>query len=112
VGFEGDSIELSDGGYGWVDVISVTEARQRSFEEAKADVATLWREQETKRLLGELGAKLVERVGQGESMEVLAKEVGGTVETAQNVKRIGGSPGLPDSAVGQAFVTPTGKAGS
>lgn len=112
VGFEGDSVELADGGYGWVDVTSVTEARQRSFEEAKADVAALWREQETKRILSELGTKLAERAGQGESMEALAREVGGKVETARNIKRIGGAPGLPDSAVGQVFITPAGKAAS
>lgn len=112
VGFEGDSIALADGGYGWVDVLAVTEARQRSFDEAKADVEALWREQETKRLLSELGAKLAERASQGESMQTLAAEVGGKVETASNVKRIGGAPGLPDAAVGQAFITPQGGAAS
>lgn len=112
VGFEGESIELSDGGYGWVDVIAVTESKQLSFDEARADVEALWREQETKRLLSELGAKLAERASQGESMETLAAEVGGKMETATNVKRIGGAPGLPDSAVGQAFVTPQGGAAS
>lgn len=112
VGFEGDSVELADGGYSWVDVISVTEARQRSFEEAEADVAALWREQETRRQLSDLASKLTERAGRGESMDALAQEVGGKLETARNVKRIGGAPGLPDSAVGQAFITPQGGAGS
>lgn len=112
VGFDSDAVELADGGYGWVDIVSVTEARQRSFEEAEADVTALWREQETRRLLSELGSRLAERAGQGWSMETLAQEVGGKVETARDVKRIGGAPGLPDSAVGQAFVTPQGGAGS
>jgi len=112
VGFEGDTVELADGGYGWVDVLAVTEARQRTFEEAQADVAALWREQETRRLLAELGAKLADRAGKGESMETLAAEVGGKVETARGIKRIGGAPGLPESAVGQAFITPLGGAGS
>src|SRR5690606_19066658 len=91
---------------------SVTEARQRSFEEAEADVAALWREQEMRRLLSELGSKLAERASQGESMEALAQEVGGKLETARNVKRLGGAPGLPDGAVGQAFITPQGGTGS
>lgn len=112
VGFEGDAVELADGGYAWVDVISVTEARQRSFEEAEADVKALWREQEMRRRLSELGSKLAERAGQGESMEALAKEVGGKLETARNVKRLGGAPGLPDGAVGQAFILPEGGTGS
>src|SRR5690606_19819008 len=85
---------------------------QRSFEEAEADVAALWREQETRRFLSELGFRLAERAGQGEGMEVLAQEVGGKVDTARGIKRIGGAPGLPESAVGQAFVTPQGGAAS
>src|SRR5690606_1303845 len=64
VGFDSDAVALADGGYGWVDVVSVTGARQRSFEEAEADVAALWREQETRRLLSELGSRLAERAGQ------------------------------------------------
>lgn len=112
VGFDSDAVALADGGYGWVDVVSVTGARQRSFEEAEADVAALWREQETRRLLSELGSRLAERAGQGEGMEVLAQEVGGKVDTARGIKRIGGAPGLPESAVGQAFVTPQGGAAS
>lgn len=112
VGFESDYIELSDGGYGWVDVLSVTESRQRSFEEAEADVKALWREREVRRMLSELASKIVGRVKNGESMETLAREVGGKVETASNVKRIGGAPGLPESAVGQAFTLPQNGAGS
>ena len=112
VGFEGDIVDLADGGYGWVDVIAITPTRQRSFDEAREDVVTLWREQETRRLLSELAAKLTERAKQGESMELLAGEVGGKVETARNIKRIGGAPGLPEGAVGQAFITPLGGTGS
>ncbi len=112
VGFEGNAVELSDGGYGWVDVLGLTPEKQRTFDEAKADVTALWREQEARRLLSDLGAKLAERASQGESMETLATEVGGKVETAQGVKRIGGAPGLPESAIGQAFITPKGGAAS
>ncbi len=33
-------------------------------------------------------------------------------EPARNVKRLGGAPGLPDGAVGQAFIPPEGGTGS
>jgi peptidyl-prolyl cis-trans isomerase D len=112
VGTEGDSIELSDGGYAWVDVLAVTEARQRSFEEAEADVRNLWREKEMRRALAELATGLVERATKGESMEALAKSVGGKVETARAFKRFGGAPGLPEAAVTLAFATPLGAAAS
>jgi peptidyl-prolyl cis-trans isomerase D len=112
VGSESETIELAGGGYGWVDVLNITETKQRSFEEAQADVKALWREQETRRLLAELAAKLAERATQGEAMDKLAAEVGGKVETAANFKRIGGAPGLPEAAVTLAFITPKGNATS
>ncbi|MGE8942477.1 SurA N-terminal domain-containing protein [Leptospira interrogans] len=112
VGSEGETIELAGGGYGWVDVLNITETKQRSFEEAEADVKALWREQETRRLLAELAAKLAERATQGEAMDKLAAEVGGKVETAANFKRIGGAPGLPEAAITLAFITPKGNATS
>ncbi len=110
VGSDSQAIELSDSGYGWVDVAGVTEAKQRSFEDAQADVKALWTAQEKRRLLSELGTKLADRATKGEAMDKLAAEVGGKVETAANFKRIGGAPGLPDSAVSLAFVTAKGSA--
>lgn len=111
-GSESEVIELSGGGYGWVDVVGITETKQRSFEDAQADVKALWREQEMRRLLSELAAKLSERATQGEAMDKLAAEVGGKVETAANFKRIGGAPGLPEAAITLAFITPKGNATS
>ena len=40
VGVENDAIELSDGGYAWVDVLDIIDAKQKPFEEVKADVKT------------------------------------------------------------------------
>ena len=112
VGTESEAIELADGGYGWVDVLGVTPAKQRTFEEAEADVKALWQQEETRRMLAQLAATLAERAAKGEAMDKLAAEVGGKVETAKDFKRFGGAPGIPESVVAQAFITPKGKAGS
>jgi peptidyl-prolyl cis-trans isomerase D len=112
VGVENDVVELGDGGFAWVDVLSVTEPKQRSFEETAQEVKALWRERETRQQLSELAGKLIERADQGTPLETLAAEVGGKVETAKDFKRIGGAPGLPESAVEQAFTLAKGKAGS
>lgn len=112
VGVENDILELSDGGYGWVDVLSVTEPKQRDFAEALPEVKDLWREEQTRLQLSELAGRLVERANQGIPLETLAGEVGGKVETAKAFKRIGGAPGLPEAAVEQAFALEKGKAAS
>ncbi len=112
IGADSNAIELSDNGYAWVDVVSVTETKQRTFEEAEADVRSLWTQEETRRMLSALATKLVERASQGEPMATLAAEVGGTVETSTNFKRFGGTPGMPDPAITQAFITQKGGAGS
>ena len=112
VGADSNAIELSDNGYAWVDVASVTESRQRTFEEAQADVRALWTADETRRMLSALATKLVERANQGEPMATLAAEVGGKVETSTNFKRFGGTPGMPDPAIAQAFITQKGGTGS
>lgn len=109
VGMDNDAIELPDG-YAWVEVLAVTPERQRTFEEVKSEVGKLWSEIERRRLLSELGAKLAERASAGESLETLAAEVSGRVETSGPFKRYGGQPGLPETAVSQAFVTAKGRA--
>jgi peptidyl-prolyl cis-trans isomerase D len=112
VGLENDIVELADGGYAWVDVLAVTEPKQRSFAEVSAEVEALWREQETRRAVSDLAARLVERANRGDNLEALAREAGGKPETAKAFKRIGGAPGLPDGAVQQAFALGKGEAAS
>jgi peptidyl-prolyl cis-trans isomerase D len=109
-GVESEAVELPDGGYAWVDVIAVSEAKQKPFEAVKDEVAALWRDLERRKAIADLAAKLVERANAGESMATLASEVGGKVETAKSFKRYGGVPGLPENAVQQAFALPASRA--
>jgi peptidyl-prolyl cis-trans isomerase D len=103
VGVESEAVDLRDGGYAWIDVLAVAPEKQRTFEEVKGEIAPVWRENETRRLLRETAATLAERAAKGESMETLAKDAGGKLETSGLFKRFGGAPGLPEAAVGQAF---------
>ncbi len=112
IGVETESIPLPDGGYAWVDPLSRTEPALKPFDDVKAEVATLAAGAERERLLSELGAKLVDRVTAGETLEALAKEFGGAPQTASAVKRGATVAGLTDAAVKQAFGTPAGGAGS
>src|SRR5690606_11168363 len=68
-GLDREVIELTDGGYAWVDVAGVTPERQKPFEEVQEAVKTAWIEAEQRTALNALGQKFVERVDKGEALE-------------------------------------------
>jgi peptidyl-prolyl cis-trans isomerase D len=103
VGVESEAFELSDGGYAWVDVVSIVPEKQKPFEEVKDEVKAVWTDIERRKALVDAAAKLAERATKGEPFEALAQEAGGKVETAGPFKRVGGAPGLSEIAVQQAF---------
>ncbi len=102
-GVEIEPIDLADGGYVWVDVIGVTEEKQRPFDQVKEDVKKVWQRDEIARLSAELVAKLVERADKGETMTALAKEVGSKLVTSKPLKRFGNDQGVPAAVIQRAF---------
>jgi peptidyl-prolyl cis-trans isomerase D len=111
-GVESEAIELSDGGYAWVDVLAVTPEKQKPFEEVKAEVKAAYVESETRKELSALATKLAERVAKGEPMEAIATEVSGKVEKTNPITRNTSPQGLSANAVQQAFALAKGGASS
>ena len=112
VGLENEAIELRDGGYAWVDVLGITEKKQKPFDAVKEEVKKLAISTERNRLLSELAAKLAERAEKGEPMEALAKEAAAPkVETTPPFTRTTEPHGLSKDAVAKAFTLTKGKAG-
>ncbi|MEM7777850.1 MAG: SurA N-terminal domain-containing protein [Pseudomonadota bacterium] len=103
VGVENEAVELRGGGYGWVDVLDVTPDKQRTLENAKADVETAWKAAERAKKLREVATKLVDRIKTGETATAVAEPLSAKVETSGDVKRSGSITGLPSSAIAQAF---------
>jgi peptidyl-prolyl cis-trans isomerase D len=112
IGIERDPVELADGGYAWVDLVSNTAAAQKPFEAVKDEVKALYTELERKKALSELGAKLVDRVKSGTPLAAIALETGGKVESTLPVTRSVIPQGLTQAAVTQAFVLAKGAAGT
>ncbi len=112
VGVEQEPLQLSDGGYAWVEVLSTTPSKQKSFEEVKDAVKASWIENQRRKKLSEIAAELVKRIKSGESLEVIAKEVGGKVETTELVTRASIPDGLTEAVMTQAFVIEKGAASS
>jgi peptidyl-prolyl cis-trans isomerase D len=105
-------LELADGGYAWFDLVSTTPSKQKPFDEVKAEVATLVKEQERRREITAFASKIVERLNAGEAIETIAKEAGAKVEKSNPFNRSTSPHGIPQGAVQQAFVTPKGRATS
>jgi peptidyl-prolyl cis-trans isomerase D len=111
-GLEAEATELADGGYAWVDVVAVTPEKQKTFEEAKAEVTAAATEEQRRAEIASFAGKLVDRLGKGESIEAVAKEAGAKVQKAAGVTRNTVPQGLTQGAVQQAFALPKGGAAS
>jgi peptidyl-prolyl cis-trans isomerase D len=110
-GIAHDAVELPSDSYGWFDVISITEKKQKDFDAVKAEVKTLYMDTERARLLNELAQKLVDRLKSGEAFAKVAADAGGKPEETDMLKRVMSPPGLTADAVKQAFGLPKGGAG-
>lgn len=111
VGTQPEAVELPGSAHVWFDVLSVTERKQKPFDEVKADVKTVYVEKETAKVLNELAQKLVDRLKGGEAFAKIAEDAGGTAELLEQIKRNTSPPGLTTEAVKQAFALPKGGAG-
>lgn len=112
IGIERDPVELGDGGYAWVDLVSNTPATQKPFDAVTADVKALYMDRERKKALSEFAAKLIERVNGGATLAAIALESGGKVETTAPITRKVIPQGLTQAAVTQAFILAQGAAGT
>jgi peptidyl-prolyl cis-trans isomerase D len=106
VGIEADAAELGDGGYAWIDVLAVTPEKQKPFDAVQAQVKAAVIEQERRKEIAALATKLIERVTSGETMEAIAKEVGGKSEKTGPVTRNTSPQGLVQNAVQRGFTLP------
>lgn len=112
VGLESDPVETSGRGYVWFDVLKVTPARLKSFDEAKDDAASQWRESEERSLLARKGQELVDKLRAGETLSQVAGTFGIEVKESKALKRGDTGHGLPNAALLQAFALKEGAFGS
>jgi peptidyl-prolyl cis-trans isomerase D len=112
VGVENNPIQLADDGYAFVDVLEIIPERQRPFEEVREDVSKAWADEEARSRLTAKADELVASIAKGQTLEAAAQSVGATVKTSQPLKRAGAEPGLPISAIAQAFSLPQDGTGS
>ncbi|MBL8565816.1 MAG: SurA N-terminal domain-containing protein [Hyphomicrobiaceae bacterium] len=112
VGVEQEPVALPDGGYAWIDALSVTAPQQKAFDAVKDAVAKLYEKDERARQLREAADKMAARVRAGEALAAVAADAGGNVETLQPITRVTTPQGLSRPAVAQAFALLKGGASS
>ncbi len=111
-GVDTEPIELKAGGFAWIDVLETVPEAEKPFDSVKDEVKSVYTDLTRRRLLSDLAAKAAERVGQGEALDKIAKEVAGKVETTASITRATTPQGLSQGAVQIAFATANGKAAS
>lgn len=109
VGVETDPLSIGNAGYVWFELRDVQPERDRTFEEARADVLARWRSDEIRRRLQAKSDEAVAGLRAGTTtLADLAADHGVEVLTVANVTRSGNSFVFDRASVAQVFATPQG----
>jgi peptidyl-prolyl cis-trans isomerase D len=111
-GVEGEVIDLSDGGFAWVDVVAVTKPKQKPLSAVKADVTARLKSNSLKTGLQTFAAKAITRLKGGVTLETIAKEQGSAQKTTQPLSRTTSHPVLGRAGISQIFSLREGAFGS
>ena len=101
-----DTLDTREDGLIWYAVDGVTAERDRTLDEAKADVTAAWTTAEKARLLQAKAGDMVKELNTGKSLEDTAKAANLEVKQAWGIKRQGEAQGLSPTAVALTFATP------
>ncbi|NIX77168.1 SurA N-terminal domain-containing protein [Microvirga terricola] len=112
IGVDNEPVRAAKGGYVWYDVTGIEPTRAKTLDEVRDQVATLWREDEIAQRLSEKARQLTERVEKGETLEVVAQELGAPVKAVTDLARNAAKDDLTSEAVNRIFSIPVGKAGN
>ena len=112
IGVDNDTLRVQGGGYQWFEVAKIDKARDKTFDEAKAEVEKAWREDKAGKLLSAKTAELVKKLDAGESMAAIAAAEGNLAVKHVNDVRRGASSGLALNVVTQIFNVGVHRAGS
>lgn len=113
IGVDNEAIRLPrNTGYVWFDVTKIDPARERAFDEVKAEVEKQWRADESATRLSAKARELIERLDKGENFDAVAASANLTIETAADLGRQDQRPELPGTVIAQVFGIAVGKSGS
>jgi peptidyl-prolyl cis-trans isomerase D len=112
IGVDNDTLRVQGGGYQWFEVAKIDKAREKTFDEAKAEVEKAWRDDKVGKLLSAKTAELVKKLDAGENMAAIGAAEGNLAVKHANDVRRGVSSGLAPNIVTQIFNVGVHRAGS
>jgi peptidyl-prolyl cis-trans isomerase D len=110
IGLDNEALRLRQGGLLWFEITNVESARDRPFEEVKADVALRWRTDEATKRLRAKADELIKRLDAGEDFGIVASD--NSVEAVEAKVTRNNSGALGSTGAAQAFSVPVGKSAS
>lgn len=81
-GVEADPLQIGSDGFVWYEVESVTDERQKSFEEVRDAVAADWRSEQISAKIEELAEAIRERLASGEAFETVVGSLPNVAESS------------------------------
>lgn len=108
VGLEADPVKGALDDWTWFDVLEITPGRDRTFEEARAQVAEAWRRERTEAAVAAKAREIAERIRGGASLFDVAGEIGATPGLIGPITRAQIDEAFGPAAVQLLFTTPQG----
>lgn len=112
VGVEALPVNIGNDGYIWLEVKDIVAERDRTLDEVREKATADWVAEQQKIALGAKAESLKDRVSKGETLEVIAGELGIAVETKAGIRRRSEDAVLGAAAINAAFTGPVGTVAS
>ncbi|GEO83255.1 MULTISPECIES: peptidylprolyl isomerase [Alphaproteobacteria] len=112
VGVEALPINTGKDGYIWLEVKDIFAEHDRSLDEVREKATADWVAEQQKTALGAKAESLKERAAKGETLDVIAAELGIAVETKAGIRRQTEDAVLGPAAIIAAFSGPVGTVAS
>ncbi|WP_413988066.1 peptidylprolyl isomerase [Labrys okinawensis] len=105
-GSDPEAIDGRDQGLMWFSIDNVVPSRDRTLDEAKADVIAAWSVDEKANRLRQKADDLVKQMNGGKTLEDMAKSVNAQIMPAWDLIRSGQNAPVPPATVSAVFATP------
>lgn len=110
IGLDNEPIHTADGGYVWFEINAVEPAREKAFDEVKAEARTRYLADRRGKALAEFVTTQLKRLDEGAKLAAVAQELGLQVQQIRAIKRSSRDAILGQNGVERAFSGPVGKA--
>jgi len=108
IGVEADPLQTRGDGWAWFDVLDITEARDRTFEEARDKVETAWRAEQVRTAIEAKAKEIAETLRSGSNFFEMAEQRQTTPGLVGPLRRNQAEGPFGSAAVQLLFTTPEG----